>query len=73
MKLIYSKDKSADNDYEHCNYFQRTMEDYNDHRPHDPLDGRSPMDMLAVDSRKTPGELPTNPQPITTMTINEIV
>lgn len=37
------------------------MEDYNYHRPHDSLNGRSPMD-LAVDSWITRSELPTNPQ-----------
>jgi putative transposase len=37
------------------------MDDYNYHRPHDALSGRSPID-LAVDSWITRGELPTNPQ-----------
>ena len=49
------------------------MEDYNHHRPHDALDGRSPMDMLAVDLWKSRSEFPTNPQPATTTIINEIV
>ena len=39
------------------------MNDYNYHRPHDALNGRSPADMLAVDLWKTPEEFPTNPQP----------
>ena len=49
------------------------MEDYNYNRPHDALEGRSPMDLLAVDSWTTRNELTTNPQPVTTMMINEIV
>lgn len=49
------------------------MDDYNYHRPHDALNGRSPMDMLAVDLWKTPKEFPTNPQPVITTIINEIV
>ena len=43
------------------------MEDYNNHRPHDALNGRSPVDLW-----KTLKEFPTNPQNIT-MAINEIV
>lgn len=39
------------------------MEDYNNHRPHDALNGRSPVDLW-----KTLEEFPTNPQNIT-MTI----
>ena len=49
------------------------MDDYNYNRPHDALEGRSPMDMLAVDLWTTRSELTTNPQPVTTMMINEIV
>jgi putative transposase len=49
------------------------MNDYNYKRPHDALGGRSPADMLAVDSWKTPKEFPTNPQPDTIMIMNEIV
>jgi putative transposase len=40
------------------------MNDYNYDRPHDALNGRSPADMLVVDSWKTPEEFPTNPQPV---------
>ena len=48
------------------------MHDYNYERPHDALDGRSPVDMLAVDLWKTPEEFPTNLQRVITTTINEI-
>lgn len=37
------------------------MEDYNNHRPHDALNGRSPVDLW-----KTLEEFPTNPQGMTT-------
>ena len=47
------------------------MHDYNYYRPHDALDGRSPADMLAVDSWKTRDEFPTNPQPGATTTMNK--
>lgn len=45
------------------------MNDYNYERPHDALNGRSPVDMLAVDLWKTRDEFPTNPQPVTITTI----
>lgn len=48
------------------------MNDYNYERPHDALNGRSPVDMLAVDLWKTPKEFPTNPQPVTTTIMNEM-
>lgn len=48
------------------------MQDYNHNRPHDALEGRSPMDMLTVDSWTTRNELTTNPQSVTTMMINEM-
>lgn len=44
------------------------MEDYNNHRPHDALNGRSPVDLW-----KTLEEFPTNPQNIMMTTDNEIV
>lgn len=47
------------------------MDDYNYHRPHDALKGRSPADMLAVDLWKTRNEFPTKPQPETIATIKE--
>lgn len=47
------------------------MNDYNYERPHDALNGRSPIDMLAVDLWKTRNEFPTNPQPETIATIKE--
>ena len=48
------------------------MNDYNYERPHDALNGRSPVDMLAVDFWKTPKEFPTNPQPVTTTIMNDM-
>jgi putative transposase len=44
------------------------MEDYNNHRPHDALNGRSPVDLW-----KTLEEFPTNPQNIVMTIENEIV
>ncbi len=44
------------------------MEDYNNHRPHDALNGRSPVDLW-----KTLEEFPTNPQNIMMIIENEIV
>lgn len=37
------------------------MADYNNERPHDSLQGRTPNEMLAVDLWKTRSEFPTNP------------
>jgi putative transposase len=47
------------------------MNDYNYDRPHDALEGRSPADMLVVDLWKTRNEFPTNPQPVTPITMNK--
>jgi putative transposase len=47
------------------------MQDYNYHRPHDALNGRSPMDMHSVGLWKTPEEFPTNPQKLLLQLHNE--
>ncbi len=38
------------------------MNDYNNERPHEGLNGRTPSEMLAMDLWKTPEEFPTNPR-----------
>jgi transposase InsO family protein len=47
------------------------MDDYNYHRPHDALNGRSPIDLLPVDLWKTRDEFPTNPQKLLLQLQNE--
>ena len=47
------------------------MDDYNYHRPHDALNGRSPTDLLPVDLWKTRGEFHTNLQKLLLQLQNE--
>jgi putative transposase len=49
------------------------MHDYNYNRPHDALNGRSPVDMLVVDLWKTRDEFPTTPQPDIITTTKKIL